>query len=100
MKERRQTGCEAPMHVDRCPCLSCTSRDCLRCPLLTRDHFTPKCIAIKLLGWKYKQVNHPANIQYLTEPCHVEKDRHTENIFNQSKRQLEGGTIKFGEHII
>lgn len=99
MKERRKTGCEAPIHEGNCPCVSCTNRDCLRCPLLTKDHITPKCIALKVLGWRHKQVNQPLNIQWLSEPCHIAKDKPTEKKFIQLQMQVSGGTIKFGEHV-
>lgn len=95
----RKTGCEAPNHNKDCPCINCTNRDCLKCPLLTKDHFTPKCIAIKALGWKYKQVNHPRNIQWLSKPCHEDKDRSTPLRYEQLLAQSTGAKIEFGGHI-
>lgn len=99
MKEKRKTGCEAPQHNQGCPCLSCTTRDCQRCPLLTKDHFTPKSIALRVLGWKHRQVNRPENIQWLTEPCHIDKDRTTQKRFQQLQLQVGGRFIGLGEHI-
>jgi len=97
-KELRRTGCEAPQHTENCSCLTCTNRECWKCPLLTKDHFTPKCIAFKVLGWTYKQVNQPLNIQLLSDSCHIAKDKSTQDKLIQLQHQVSGNTIKLGEH--
>ena len=87
MKECNRTG-EAPEHSNGCSGLG-----------NTRDHFTPKCIA-KLMGWSNKMINCYENIQYLSEACHVEKDRTTPKRLELLRRQLEGEMIAFGQHQI
>lgn len=100
MREKlRRTGCESPNHNRECPCLTCITRDCARCPLLTLDHLTPKCIAFNVLGWNYKQVNRKENLQWLSEPCHKDKDRPTERVYRQLQMQQQGVFIRLGEHI-
>ena len=78
--------CEAPVHVEACSGLG-----------ETRDHFTAKSIA-KELGWSRKQANNPANIQYLSEPCHVEKDRPTAHMRDLLVKQKNGLFIGLGDH--
>lgn len=98
--EKLKTGCEAPIHNQDCPCNSCTLRQCATCPLLTKDHFTPKCIALKVFGWRRKQVNSRDNIQWLSRPCHQDKDATTPLRYEQTNLQVKlRGTIRFGEHI-
>lgn len=88
MKEQALTRpCEAPEHVP-----GCHGRG------TTKDHFTPEAIA-KLLGWRRADREQRANIQYLSPACHRVKDRSTPHRLFQTKQQLMGGTIIFGEHI-
>lgn len=84
MKEMRP--CEAPTHQEDCYGVGDT-----------RDHFTSKAIG-KVLGWKPRQIGAPENIQYLSWPCHNEKDSTNMAKVNQLKQQLAGGTIRFGQH--
>lgn len=78
--------CESPNHVEDCSGVGDT-----------RDHFTSRAIG-KVLGWSHKQIGAPENIQYLSWPCHSEKDSTNMRKVNQLKYQLAGGTIKFGGH--
>lgn len=71
--------CEAPFHVKGCNGLG-----------ETRDHFTPKCIARKILHWKRKQIDAPENTQYLSKACHIWKDRTTCERFRLAKKVLTG----------
>lgn len=64
----------------------------------TLDHLTPRSVA-KLLGWKTRQLNHPANLIPMCRPCHILKDRPTPLVKLQVKYQLRGGELKLGEHI-
>lgn len=100
MKEKipPKRPCEAPAHVENCPCVSCVSRDCQRCPLITKDHFTPKCIA-KEIGWGYARTNRANNLQWLSEPCHIKKDSSTPARRNQLVFQMQGNVLRLGDHI-
>ena len=73
--------CEAPIHNESCDGVGSTV-----------DHFTPKCIG-KLWGWSYEQINAKENIQYLSEPCHKDKDRTTEARLLLARKQLKGAYI-------
>jgi len=84
MMERR---CEAEIHAP-----DCDGRG------TTRDHFTPRCIA-KLLGWSSEQIGSPENIQYLSQACHVLKDRSTPLRFQLLRSQLsKGHWVGLGDH--
>jgi hypothetical protein len=91
-------SCEAPTHNPTCPCITCKPKDCASCPLMTLDHFTPRSIAKKVLGWNRRRVNTPSNLQWLSEPCHIDKDRSTPAKLHQAEFQLKGGTIHFKQH--
>lgn len=80
-------NCEAPEHVTACDGWA-----------KSRDHFTPKCIG-KLLGWSEDQLDSPENIQYLSLPCHKEKDKDTALRKGILRQQLEGRlNLTFKEH--
>lgn len=79
--------CEAPEHAEEC-----NGRG------ETTDHFTPKCIA-RIMGWTRSRVNMPDNLQYLSRACHNQKDRDTAKRRELLLYQLEGGTLKFGDHL-
>lgn len=91
MRERHNghyPPCEAPEHAPGCDGLG-----------KTEDHFTPKCIA-HLYGWKPKQINSPENLQHLSKACHVEKDRITPAMFEQTRKQIrKNETVVFGAHV-
>lgn len=117
MKERLspKVPCEATEHVASCPCVGCQLPKpdaCRTCPKVNDDHFTPKSIA-KLLGWseryvgpeeseehrlKYPSVEDPENHQWLSYPCHTEKDRDTSLRKTVLQRQLKGEDIPFDVH--
>ena len=87
MSKERNSPCEASVHVPNCSGLG-----------ETKDHFTPKSIA-KVLGWTYKQMNEPMNLQYLSTACHREKDSTTPMRLELLKMQHEGLIeMKFGDH--
>lgn len=100
MKEKLppKRGCEAPNHNKDCPCLSCVSKSCTDCPLLTKDHFTPKCIA-KVYQWTRSRTNQPSNIQWLSEPCHIDKDRDTPKRRDLLVKQIGGQPLPFKLHL-
>jgi hypothetical protein len=87
-KRKRDAGapCEAPEHVSDCNGLGSTI-----------DHLTPKCIA-RVLGWRRKKLNAADNLQLLSEECHQAKDRDTAMRRNLLIEQLEGRTVRFGDH--
>jgi hypothetical protein len=62
---------------------------------LTKDHFTPKCIA-KKLGWSWHDINAPENIQWLTPKEHRNKDQTTPWELQAVKRN--GGAKTLFEH--
>lgn len=73
--------CEAPIHHENCDGKG-----------VTIDHFTPECIG-KLWGWSYEEINAKENLQYLSVPCHREKDKTTEARLTLARRQLKGAYI-------
>lgn len=73
--------CEAPVHNKDCDGVG-----------ITLDHFTPVCIA-RLWEWDTEQINAPENIQYLSKPCHKDKDRTTEARLTLARKQLRGAYI-------
>ncbi len=75
--------CEAPYHVEGCKGIG-----------NTKDHFTPKRIALKL-GWTLKQIHAVENTQWLSEPCHKTKDRETPAMGKILDRILAGETVLF-----
>jgi len=79
--------CEAPRHHK-----NCNGRG------ETVDHHTPKCIA-KIFGWKRKQINAPENLQYLSKPCHREKDRSTPKRKLLLQGQLKGKETTLEEYL-
>ena len=79
--------CQSPYHVEGCSGLG-----------ETKDHFTSKAIA-KELGWSNKQANARENIQYLSLPCHREKDRVVPHLITILKFQKSGGVVRIGDHI-
>ena len=89
--------CESPNHNKDCPCIKCVSKNCTDCPLLTKDHFTPQCIA-KVLGWSRYRTNRNNNIQWLTRPCHDDKDRDTAKRKDVLVSQLAGKNISLQRH--
>lgn len=80
-KENDSHPCEAPVHSELCDGVG-----------ISMDHFTPVCIG-KLWGWEKDQINAPENIQYLSKPCHLEKDRTTEARLTLARKQLNGAYI-------
>lgn len=64
----------------------------------TLDHFTPVCIA-KLWGWNTEQIIAPENIQYLSKPCHLDKDRTTEARLTLARKQLQGAYISLAYYL-
>lgn len=73
--------CEAPVHNKHCDGVG-----------ITLDHFTPVCIA-ELWKWKKDQINAKENLQYLSKPCHLDKDRTTEARLTLARKQLNGAYI-------
>lgn len=85
-ESRKYGPCEAPQHVDNCDNVG-----------RTVDHFTPQCIG-KLYGWSEQQINAPENLQMLSIPCHVEKDRDTSLRKDVLVEQMQGADIPFAVH--
>ncbi|GIW70244.1 MAG: hypothetical protein KatS3mg101_0991 [Patescibacteria group bacterium] len=94
----RERECQAPVHNPRCPCQSCQRVNCGNCRLTNIDHFTPKCIAKKILHWSSKQINAPENLQYLSIPCHTDKDRTTPDRLRLAIRQKRGEFISLEDY--
>jgi len=88
MMRERERICEAPYHTEGCNGIG-----------ETKDHLTPKCIAKHVLGWSRKQIEDPANIQYLSKACHQEKDATTSVRFRLALRQKKGETITLEEYL-
>lgn len=95
--------CEAVEHVAACP------HDKLK---VTDDHITPRSIG-KILKWsmeyynrddtdiyrlKHPSVNDPENHQWLSEPCHRQKDHDTALRGEVLKQQMQGQNIPFDVH--
>jgi hypothetical protein len=87
------TRCEAEHHVPSCECLHCRGKNCNQCRNITQDHFTPKSIARRVLGWRPKEINSKENIQWLSTSCHREKDRTTPDRLIALIDQKRGGNI-------
>jgi hypothetical protein len=71
MSKECPRSCEAPAHSKGCPCIGC-NRTNDGCKNGTSDHFTPQSIQ-KLVHVK----DTPQNHQWLSPPCHRDKDRDT-----------------------
>ena len=95
MKEKE---CSAPTHQSNCPCQRCGKEYCGRCRKTNVDHFTGKAIG-KLLGWTRRELDRPENLQYLSLPCHAEKDKLTCEVLAQLRKQRKGKFIGYGKHI-
>lgn len=78
--------CQAPFHATSCDGIG-----------RSKNHFTPKCIALKL-RWTKAQIDDPFNIQWLSLACHADKDKSTPEKYYQLQEQLRGKFIGFGEH--
>jgi hypothetical protein len=89
----RERACQSPKHEPGCPCVDCKKDNCQKCPLITDDHFQPKSI---LKAWNLKDSS--GNHQWLSKPCHREKDRDTALRAAVLKSQLKGETLSFSEH--
>lgn len=68
-----------------------------RCPLITRDYFQGRAIG-KAIGVPRKLINSEGNILWLSTPCHMVKDRGTQQVLKTLKQQKNGRFIGFGEH--
>lgn len=104
MKERgrRPQPCEAPEHHSECPCTTCIEeapQACKNCSHITKDHFTPRAVA-EFLGWDTKQLHSSDNKQWLSRPCHTEKDLDTPKRKEVIKRQVNGEEITLQEHVM
>lgn len=89
----RERECEAEFHVDGCECQACHKTECGFCNNSSEDHFTPKSIARKILGWKPKEVRSQDNLQWLSRSCHRNKDATTPARLTALYQQRRGGEI-------
>ena len=94
----RERECQAPVHADGCPCQTCKRTTCDGCNATNVDHFTPKCIA-KVWGWNRKQTDAPENLQWLSRPCHTEKDRTTPKRKQLACKIVSGKTVTLDEYL-
>ena len=91
MKERQP--CQAEIHVENCACQRCVQTRCHTCKRISLDHFTPQCIAKKILHWSRKRMSSDDNTQWLSKECHIEKDRTTPERYMADLRQRKGKRI-------
>ena len=94
----RSRECEADYHVPKCACLRCEKPSCGNCRKTNVDHFTGKAIG-NLLGISQKYLKREENLQYLSYECHAVKDKQTNDVMDQLKRQRNGEFIGYGEHV-
>lgn len=63
----------------------------------TSDHTTGKAIG-RLLGLTHKEVNRPENREWLSRPCHEQKDKKTTEVIQTLQKQKKGNFVGFGQH--
>jgi hypothetical protein len=93
----RERECEAPIHSSNCPCTTCIRGNCVGCRNTNVDHFTPKSI-LKVWGERPKFFNRKENLQFLSIPCHRDKDRDTPQRLYLAKHQKRGKFISLEEY--